>query len=367
MASALARRAARLFCFGFHGQSVSPELAALIERGARSVILFSRNVDEPAAVAELTATIRARSAEPISIAVDQEGGAVRRLRRGFSELPAFRVLGDRNDEQLARDVGRVVGRELSAVGIDWNLAPVLDVDTNPQNPVIGQRALSSNPEVVARLGVAFALGIQDANVAACAKHFPGHGDTELDSHRDLPRCDHGLERLSAVELVPFAAAADAGIASWMSAHVVYSALDAAYPATLSRVVLHELGRGRLGFEGLVVSDDLEMQAIVDHFGFEDAVVRGLQAGVDLFLVCHTTERMHAAIDAVIHAIERGRVGLEQLLSAEQRVASFTQRWADSARQRPSLACLRSAEHLAVLERLTRAGSVQTEHDPTETH
>lgn len=365
MNSELRSRIAGLLCVGFRGTSPPIELAELVERGVRSVILFSRNLSEPEGVVELTAAIKRLSAEPMVIAVDQEGGPVQRLRRGFTELPALRALGASESPQLATRVGALLGRELRAVGIDWNFAPVLDVDTNPANPVIGARASSSDPELVARLGVALAAGLTSAGVAPCGKHFPGHGDTELDSHLALPKLSHSLERLERVELVPFRAAAEANIASIMTAHVVFTPLDADYPATLSAKVVRGLLREKLGYRGLVVSDDLEMKAIVEHFGIEEAIVRGLLAGVDMFLVCHSQERMHAAIDAVIRAVEKGTLPLEIVESASERQRAFVQRWAAPARSDVEPGVLRCDEHLQVatlLERFAR-GSIQ--HDPTE--
>ncbi|HET9931155.1 MAG TPA: beta-N-acetylhexosaminidase, partial [Polyangiaceae bacterium] len=285
----LVARAARLVCVGFSGTEVSSELRELVRLGVRSVILFARNVREPEQVLSLTQEIKALTTEPIAVAVDQEGGPVRRLRAGFTDVPAMRCVGAANDPLLAERTGMLLGRELRAVGIDWNFAPVLDVDTNPANPVIGVRAFDRSPARVAELGVALARGLGLAGVAACAKHFPGHGDTEQDSHLALPRLTHSLDRLLGVELVPFQAAVRAAIPSVMSAHVLFSALDPNYPATLSPLVLKGLLRERLGYTGLVVSDDLEMNAIVEHYGIETAIFRGLLAGVDCFLVCHTPE------------------------------------------------------------------------------
>jgi beta-N-acetylhexosaminidase len=356
---------AGLLCVGFRGTEVPSELAELVARGVRSVVLFSRNVSDPEGVLALTSAIKRLAPEPVVLAVDQEGGLVQRLRGGFSRLPALRALGASGDAALATRVGTLLGRELRAVGIDWNFAPVLDVDTNPNNPVIGARALGSDPTLVARLGTALAAGLERAGVAACGKHFPGHGDTELDSHLALPRLDHSLERLERVELVPFRAAARAKIASIMSAHVVFAPLDPSYPATLSAPVLRGLLRERLAYQGLVVSDDLEMKAILEHFGIEEAIVRGLLAGVDVFLVCHSPERMHAAIDAVIHAVEAGTVPLEVVESAIARQRAFAQRWAAPAKDGLEPGVLRCEEHLQVVRELERFAEGQDGRDPTE--
>lgn len=357
----LETQAARLFTVGFHGQALSDDLSRLLSRGVGGVIFFSRNVAEPAQLAELTSAIKTRAARPLVISLDQEGGKVARLRRGFSELPPMRALGEAGSAALAREVGALIGRELRAVGFDMNYAPVLDVDTNPDNPVIGSRSFGRTPELVSELGVALAEGLESVGVAACGKHFPGHGDTHQDSHLELPRLAHSLERLTQIELEPFAAAIAAGIPALMTAHVIFEPLDPIYPATMSRAVLHGLLREKLGYDGLVVTDDLEMRAIAGHYGVEEAVVRGLDAGVDQFLCCHTAELAERAIEAVVHAVERGAISREQLATANRRVRTFTERYARPALENADLSVLRSDAHLAILERLARGAEAP---DPT---
>jgi beta-N-acetylhexosaminidase len=360
MPSSLERDAARLFCVGFSGVQPPPEFVELVRRGVRCSILFSRNLGEPAEVSELSRTLKALVGEPLGLFVDQEGGKVQRLRNGFTPIPALRALGQRSEREtsghglavsareLAFRLGSLIGSELRAVGIDVALAPVLDVDTNPANPVIGERSFSRDPEIVAQLGVALSRGLIQAGVGACAKHFPGHGDTALDSHLALPRLEHSLERMNAVELVPFRAAIAAGIPAIMTAHVVFSALDPELPATLSPTVLRLL-REKLGFGGLLVSDDSEMRALVDHFGLDEAVVLGIGAGLDLFLVCHTPSRAAQGIDALVRAVEDGRLPRERLTDAARRVEAFLGRFAGPPAS--DLSRLRCPEHLALVEEL----------------
>ncbi|HYQ01207.1 MAG TPA: beta-N-acetylhexosaminidase [Polyangiaceae bacterium] len=361
MASELETRAARLFTVGFHGKAVSADLSSLLARGVGGVVLFSRNVGEPAEVADTTSAIKRHAGRPIPIALDQEGGKVARLRRGFTELPSMRAVGETGSATLARELGALIGRELRAVGFDVNYAPVLDVDTNPDNPVIGSRSFGRTPELVGELGVALASGLESAGVAACGKHFPGHGDTHQDSHLALPRLSHSLERLQRIELRPFAAAVAAGIPALMTAHVIFEPLDAHYPATMSRRVLHELLREQLNYDGLVVSDDLEMRAIADHYEVEETVLLGLDAGIDQFLCCHTAELAHRAIDAVVRAVEVGRISQEQLGTANRRMKTFTDRYAHPAVENPDLSVLRCEAHLALSERISRAAETS---DPT---
>ncbi|HEU4383406.1 MAG TPA: beta-N-acetylhexosaminidase [Anaeromyxobacteraceae bacterium] len=353
---------AGLFCVGFHGTSATPEVLELVRRGAYGVVLFGRNVESAEQVAELSAALKRVAGRPLLVSIDQEGGRVARLRapQGFTELPPMRAVGAAGDEALAREVGALLGRELRAAGIDQDYAPVVDVDTNPRNPVIGDRSLSRDPEAVGRLGAALASGIQSQGVAACAKHFPGHGDTLQDSHRDLPRLGHSLSRLQAVELVPFRALARAGVASVMTAHVVFEALDARRPATLSPPVMRLL-RDWCGFEGCAVSDDLEMKAVAEHFPLEEAVPASVAAGVDALLVCHHHEVQARAVDLLRRAMERGEVSRERLAEARRRVAGLL-RWAGPPPDpRTVRRALRTPEHLALAARVPplRAGG-----DPT---
>ncbi len=358
---------ARLFTVGFHGTSPSRELEALLDRGVGGVILFARNVDTPEQVLDLTRSIKRRAGRPVFVGVDQEGGRVRRLRSGFTDVPAMRSLGLTGDAALARGVGQLLGRELRAVGIDVNFAPVVDVDTNPNNPVIGDRSLNSEAGVVAELGAALVEGLQGAGVAACAKHFPGHGDTEQDSHATLPRLAHGLERIERVELVPFARVVDAGVASIMTAHVLIDALDAEHPATLSQAVLSDLLRRRSRFDGVVFSDDLEMAAIAGRCEPGVAAVRALQAGVDNLLVCHSSIVAHAMIDAVAGAVRDGTLPEARVREAARRGAALSQRFAAPPQVSSDLSILACEEHRRLVERIRRGtqGASELAADPTD--
>lgn len=362
MITEIERLAAGLFVVGFPGTTPDDEVKRLIDAGVGGVILFKRNVGTPEQTLQLVTSLKQHAGRLLLAAVDQEGGRVARLRGApFTSLPPMRELGRTRDAALLERVGRLLAYETRACGFDWDFAPVLDVDTNPANPVIGDRSLHQDPAEVARLGVALARGLEAGGVASCGKHFPGHGDTSKDSHLDLPSLPHGFERLDAVELVPFAAYAKAGLASVMTAHVIFEALDAAVPATMSRKVMTGLLRERLGFQGVIVSDDLEMKAVADHFPIERAVVEGLDAGVDCFLVCHQAAVQRRAIDAVVSAIRSGRVSEAQLRAAHGRVAAMTRRFARGAEhQAPRLG---SPEHLALASGL-EAGSF-VGRDPTE--
>lgn len=348
--SQLHRDVARLFMVGFPGPTLDPELGELIDQGLGGAILFRRNVGTPEETAALNASLKARAGRPFLIGVDQEGGRVARLRGApFTALPPMRTFGDAGSEADVERVGRLLAHELRALNFDWDFAPVLDVDTNPANPVIGDRAFSREAEKVGRLGVALARGLEAGGIASCGKHFPGHGDTAQDSHHELPHLPHALERLREVELRPFAAYARAGLASLMTAHVVFDAIDPGVPATMSRKVLQGLLREELGFDGVLVSDDLEMKAIADHYGVAEAAVRGTQAGVDLFLVCQRVELQREAIEAIVHAVEDGRIPRARIDEAHRRLDRVFARFARPAGEGPRLG---DAAHLALAHGLS---------------
>jgi len=358
----LQRLAAGLFMVGFPGLTADDEVKRLFDDGVYGVILFKRNVDTPAQTSALVRALKSHAGRPLVAAVDQEGGRVQRLKGApYTQLPPMRDVGARDDAALAARVGTLLAYEVRAVGFDWDFAPVLDVDTNPKNPVIADRSLSRDAQAVAKLGVALGQALEAAGVAACGKHFPGHGDTSQDSHLDLPHLPHALERLREVELKPFAAWAKAGLSSVMTAHVIFDALDPGVPATMSGKVLTGLLRGELGFDGVIVSDDLEMKAIADHFTVEKAVVQGLAAGVDLFLVCHDWQVQRRAIGAVVQAVKDGTLSEARLQASRSRLSALARRFAHGPED--GTARLDSEEHARLREGLD-AGTFAG-RDPTE--
>ncbi|MGI5861862.1 MAG: beta-N-acetylhexosaminidase [Myxococcales bacterium] len=363
----LHRAAASLVCIGFEGTAAPKPALDLIAQGVSGAILFRRNIAEAEQVAGLCASLKRVAGRPFLLSVDQEGGRVARLRDApFTAVPTMREIGGRGDEALALDVGRLLGREVRAAGFDMDFAPVLDVDTNPANPVIGDRSLSRDPLEVVRLGVALGEGLESAGVASCGKHFPGHGDTSQDSHLTLPRLPHEMSRLREVELVPFAAWARAGLAAVMTAHVVFEAIEPGLPATFSERVQTGLLRGELGFRGVNVSDDLEMKAIADNYPMDEAAIRSVLAGVDLLLVCHCADRQQACIDGIAREAERSAAFRERVLASSRRVEKLLARFALPARDpRESLAALATEEHRALARRVASAGKLVDLHDPTE--
>ena len=323
------RQAGQIAIAGFAGHSIPPDLKALArEFDLGGVIFFARNIESPEQVAELSREAQELARElPLWVSVDQEGGRVARLKSPFTVWPPMQTLGRSGDEALAARFARALAVELKAVGISLDYTPVLDVLTNPRNPVIGDRALAERAEDVARLGSVIIRTLQAEGIAACGKHFPGHGDTSVDSHFELPLVEHPPERLDQVELVPFKAAIEAGVASIMTAHILMPALDEQVPATLSPAVVDGLLKKKLGFPGLVLSDDLEMKAISARYGIPEATVMAIGAGCDAVLMCGEDQDVQArAIEAMIRAVEEEHVPLKRAEDALARHTRVKQRF-----------------------------------------
>lgn len=317
----LRRTVAGLFMVGISGPRLDRETRAfLAEHPAGGLVLFRRNVRSAGQVRELAAALHETGAGlPPLVAIDHEGGRVQRLGPPFTHFPPMAALGAAADGELAEAVGRAMGRELAAVGIDVDFAPVLDVCSNPRNAVIGDRAFGRSPRAVARTALPFARGLLAGGVIPCGKHFPGHGDTVGDSHLVLPRVRHDRARLRRVELAPFAAAIRDGIPALMTAHVVYPALDRSRPATLSAAIATELLRRRLGFRGVLFSDDMHMNAVAGHHPPERSAVAALLAGCDMLLFCQSLEVARQAMVGVERALERGTLPAERVTEALGRI------------------------------------------------
>ncbi len=294
------------------GPRLEPDERTLLQHpGVAGVCLFSRNLVDVEQARELVADLHATARRPLVIAIDQEGGGVVRL-PALSVAPSAMALGAVDDPDLTERLGLATGRGLRRIGVNVDFAPVADVQSNPANPVIGDRAFGADPELVARHVAAFVRGLQSSGVAASLKHFPGHGDVAQDSHLALPRSDANLARLEAVEWRPFAAGIAAGAASVMTGHLLLPALDEALPATLSSKVLGGVLRERLGFEGLVFSDALDMRAIAERWGVSEGAVLASVAGVDVPVVCNgNVAGYEATLAALGRAQREGRLRPER--------------------------------------------------------
>jgi beta-N-acetylhexosaminidase len=311
------------------GTTITAEIRSLArEFSLGGVILFARNIEAPEQVAELSIDVQTLAGDlPLWVSVDQEGGRVARLKAPFTEWPPMAVLGRSGDEQLAARFAGALATELRAVGITLDYAPVLDIHTNPKNPVIGDRALAEDAESVARLGAAIIGALQQGGVAACGKHFPGHGDTSVDSHLELPLVEHPPDRIRRVECVPFREAIRADVAFIMTAHVLVPSFDEQRPATLSPPMVQGLLRDELGFPGVILSDDLEMKAIAKTYTVPDAAVAAIAAGCDGLLVCSgDVEAQAATLEALVHAVENEKIPYKRLEDALTRLRRAKERF-----------------------------------------
>lgn len=334
------RAAGHMILTGFPGVSANGENRELLqETRPLGVIFFAHNCQEPGQIAALNHELKESRKTPLLSSIDQEGGRVARMGPPATVWPSMRAVanharalglskgakGGKLDAAWIAQVAQAMGQELRLVNLDVNFAPVADVDTEPNNPIIGARSFSASSSEVCDAMRAFIPALQAAGVGACAKHFPGHGDTQTDSHLELPYVEADLPRLRAVEWPPFAAAIQAGVGAIMTAHVVVQACDDK-PATLSRTLLQQHLRSELGFAGAIISDDLKMKAVAGRFSIKHIVVEGVQAGVDIFSIGHDPEATIEVYAALVRAWEQGDLSSAALLTAEKRALAFRQRF-----------------------------------------
>ncbi|MEK6545021.1 MAG: beta-N-acetylhexosaminidase [Nitrospinota bacterium] len=318
------KKIGQMFMIGFHGTALSEELKEIITNyGIGGVIIFSRNIESPAQIKDLINSIQKLSIQknqiPLFVSIDQEGGRVFRLKPPFRQYPSYGKLGRAGSEELVMSNALAMAEELIEIGVNMNMAPVLDVNTNPQNPIIGDRSFSSDPNMVSRLGTCIIKTFKEKGIIAVGKHFPGHGDTSSDSHLELPVVNHNIKRLENIELKPFIHAFKNGLRAVMTAHVLYPALDADYPATLSERIIKNILRKKYGFDGVVITDDLEMKAISNRYTGEDAGILSIRAGGDILLICHTHDKQLRIFDSLLKAVENGDIKEERIEESFRRI------------------------------------------------
>ncbi|MCL4407254.1 MAG: beta-N-acetylhexosaminidase [Thermotogae bacterium] len=310
---------------GFDGTNPSENIQKLIrDYHLGNVILFKRNIENPNQVKKLTSELQKISKNPLAIAVDQEGGIVTRLTDPFTVFPGNMATAATNDPNNAYLTGLIMAKEMRAVGLNWNLAPVVDVNDLPQNPGIGVRSYSDDPKVVARYASEFVRGLHEGHVAACAKHFPGKGHSAKDAHFEMPIVDRDLDDLVRVELYPFKELVRDGIDSVMPSHVYYPALCESenLPATLSNGVMTDLLKNQMNFDGVTVTDDLEMGGITANLEPSEAAWRSLMAGADMLMVCHSFDKQLRTFETLIQMIKFGDIPVERLNDAARRVLTM---------------------------------------------
>jgi beta-N-acetylhexosaminidase len=310
---------ARRFMVGFEGTTLPGDTRELLAQGLAGVAVYARNFNNIEELTRLLSEICSAANGSVLIGMDQEGGTRFSLPAPFTQWPSPAELGVLGDENAAREVALAMGRELSAVGCNLNFAPMLDLHLNQASPVTQVRSFGADPELVGRMGAAFLGGLADTGVLGCAKHFPGHGDTFVDPHKNLPVFHGTAERLEQIELVPFAAAIAAGVATIMTAHILLPKIDAVYPASLSRTMLTDTLRGRMKFQGLILADDLGMGAIAKRYAPGEAAVATFAAGTDIAMICHDATQIAPAIDATARALENGKLSLEEWIASGERI------------------------------------------------
>lgn len=322
------------------------------------IILMGRNIrhDDLSVTANTINELQKMSAEPLLINVDQEGGTVARFVDGVTVMPSNMALGATGRPDLARAAAAACAEELIAIGVNYDFAPSVDVNNNPDNPIIGTRSFGESPDMVGEFGAQAIGGYQDAGVIACAKHFPGHGDTAVDSHLALPSVPYSRQRLDKVELAPFRWAIACGVSSIMTTHIMFPALDHDLPSTLSHKIITGLLRDEMGYNGVIVTDSMEMKGIADNWSVAEACVMAIEAGVDLVLIPHTLETQRAAREAIIKAIKDGRIAESRLDESVARLTELKQRYGlhnrrfadhDALSRR-----LRTKEHLAIQQEIS---------------
>lgn len=318
----------QLFMVGFDGHEPNADILDLIANyHVSGICYFSRNLKDPRQVHTLSTALQkhANPNLPLLLTIDQEGGMVNRLTEGITISPSNMALGAINNIAYTKEIAEIIAKELRAMGVNMNFAPSLDVNNNANNPVIGVRSFGENPELVSIHGNEIVQAYQNENIAPSIKHFPGHGDTDVDSHLALPVVNHPMERLEKIELAPFKYAIEQGVDSVMVSHVSFPSLENKYPATLSHNIITGLLREKMNYNGVIVTDCMEMNAIDDNYTSAESAVLAVKAGIDLVLVSHTYAKQKAAITGVVEAVKAGEISEEHLNNSVKRVLSLKER------------------------------------------
>ncbi|AGA68402.1 beta-glucosidase-like glycosyl hydrolase [Desulfitobacterium dichloroeliminans LMG P-21439] len=326
----LEEKVGQLVIVGTDGYEINENTQRLIQTyHVGGFILFQKNIRDTQQMLDLVNSLKKTNAineVPLFLALDEEGGRVSRMPAELRRMPSSQKVGKQNDSDLATRVGVVLGQELKVFGMNVNFAPVLDIFSNPQNTVIGDRALGSTPELVSELGIQSMKGIQAQNIIPVVKHFPGHGDTTVDSHVGLPKVDYDLERLQSFELIPFSEAIAHDADAIMLAHILIPQLDPEYPASLSKTLISDILREDMKFEGVVFTDDMTMGAILENYEIGEAAVKSLQAGSDIVLICHDFVQEEAALQAILAAARTGVISSDRIDESVYRVLALKKKY-----------------------------------------
>ncbi|MEW9677230.1 beta-N-acetylhexosaminidase [Lentibacillus sp. L22] len=315
---------------GVDGTQADQQAKALISNDkVGGIILYANNMESPEQTLQLVNDLKAQNKGnrmPLFLGVDQEGGDVSRLPGELTPIPNNGQIGKRNDKEYARSIGVTLGKQVQAFGFNMDFAPVMDVNSNPDNPVIGDRSFGDNPEIVSSLGIQTMQGIQSEGIIPVIKHFPGHGDTSEDSHVQLPKVDKNIHQLQQTELPPFENAMEQGADAVMVAHILLPKLDADYPASMSKKVIQGVLRDQLHGDGVVMTDDMTMGAIMDNFAIGEAAVKAVQAGSDIVMVAHDEENVMQAVKALKDAVDNGDLSEKRINESVERIIKLKRKY-----------------------------------------
>lgn len=329
-AMSLDEKVGQLVVVGFDGYTMSDNINSLIkENKVGGVILFSKNVENSNQLVRLTNSIKTSNAQnkiPLFISVDEEGGRVSRMPTEIKKLPSNKVIGKKNDGDFSYSIGKIIGEELKAFGFNMDFAPVMDINSNPANSVIGDRSFGNNVDIVNKLGIKTMEGIMDSNIIPVVKHFPGHGDTFVDSHVGLPIVNKDLTQLNNFELIPFNEAIKNNVDAIMVSHILLNKLDVDFPASMSKVIITDILRGNLKFQGVVITDDMTMGAIIKNYDIGDASVKSINAGSDLILVCHDFDNELKVINSLKAAVQNNIITEERLNESVYRILKLKEKY-----------------------------------------
>lgn len=329
-AMSLDEKIGQMVIVGLEGYTVDETAKKLIEgKHVGGFILYKTNVKDASQLLSLINSLKLANKVnkvPLFISVDEEGGRISRMPNNIKKLPTNKAIGEINDSSFSFEIGEVIAKELKAFGFNMDFAPVLDINSNHNNPVIGDRSFGSNAEIVTKLGIQTMKGIQAGGIVSVVKHFPGHGDTSVDSHIGLPVVNNSLGRLKSFELIPFASAIENKADAIMVAHILLPQIDRTYPASMSKIMITDILRNELKYDGVVVSDDLTMGAILKNYDIGEAAIKAIDAGIDILLVCHEYEKELAVINAVKEAVNDGTISEERIDASVYRILKLKQKY-----------------------------------------
>lgn len=326
----LEEKIGQLIVVGIEGPTINEkDISHIINSKVGGFIFFARNIENDNQVLELLNSLKDKNREnkiPLFLSIDEEGGRVSRLSKVYKNLPTASSLGLKDDIELSYEYGEILGLKLSSLGFNLDFAPVLDINSNPNNPVIGDRAYSDSVQVVANNGLGVMMGINSQNIIAAAKHFPGHGDTGVDSHLELPMVDKSYEEISNLELIPFKTAIENDIDMIMVAHILFPKIDKDNPSTMSKAIIHDILRDDLDYNGVVISDDMTMGAIINNYSIEDASLKFLKSGGDIALICHGSENPDLVINRIKKAFDQDEITIEEIDEKVYRILALKNRY-----------------------------------------